>query len=59
MNNSRHDLVLLVRLQGVYDAIADSITERNTPPPEIRELQEANRLRQDELDELTRAASTK
>ena len=52
MNNSRHDLVLLVRLQGVYDAIADSITERNTPPPEIRELQEANRLRQEELDEL-------
>jgi len=52
LNNSRHDLVLLVRLQGVYDAIANSITERNTPPAEIRELQEANRLRHEELEEL-------
>jgi predicted nucleic acid-binding Zn-ribbon protein len=39
-------------LQGVYDAIANSITERNTAPPEIRELQEANRLRLEELEEL-------
>jgi predicted nucleic acid-binding Zn-ribbon protein len=48
------DLVLLVRLQGIYDSIAESIAERNTPPTEIRELQEANRLRQEELEDFER-----
>jgi predicted nucleic acid-binding Zn-ribbon protein len=46
------DLVLLVRLQEIYDSIAESIAERGSPPAEIRELQESNRLRQEELEEL-------
>ena len=48
------DLVLLVRLQKIYDSIAESIAERSSPPPEIRELQQANRLRQQELEEFER-----
>ena len=51
MSKARHDLVLLVRLQKVYDSIAEAISERNSPPAEIRELQEANRLRMEELEE--------
>ncbi|MGD9253801.1 MAG: C4-type zinc ribbon domain-containing protein, partial [Holophagae bacterium] len=46
--------VALIRLQGIYDAIAEAIAERNSPPVEIRELQEANRLRQEELEEFDR-----
>ena len=52
MSKARHDLVLLVRLQKVYDSIAEAISERNSPPAEIRELQEANRLRLEELEAL-------
>jgi len=48
------DLVFLVRLQKTYNSIAESIAERNSPPPEIRELQESNRLRLEELEELER-----
>jgi predicted nucleic acid-binding Zn-ribbon protein len=54
VSKAQHDLALLVRLQGVYDSIAASIAERNSPPVEIRELQEANRARQEELDDLER-----
>jgi predicted nucleic acid-binding Zn-ribbon protein len=54
----QQDLVLLVRLQGVYDSIAAAIAERNSPPAEIRELQEANRLREEELDELERQSAS-
>ena len=50
MSKARHDLVLLVRLQKVYDSIAEAISERNSPPAEIRELQEANRMRLEELE---------
>ena len=42
MNNVRHDLTLLVRLQELYDRIAVAIRERQTPPHEVRELQQAN-----------------
>lgn len=52
MESVRHDLVLLVRLQGTYDRIAEAIRERQTPPPEVRELQEQNRKRQNELLEM-------
>jgi predicted nucleic acid-binding Zn-ribbon protein len=52
LSNVYNDLVRLVQLQTVYDAVAAAITERNSPPEEIRDLQEANRLRQEELDEL-------
>ena len=54
MSNAYHDLVHLVQLQKVYDAIAEAIAERNSPPAEIRSLQEANRLRLDELEEMER-----
>ena len=52
MESVRHDLVLLVRLQGTYDRIAEAIRERQTPPPEVRELHEENRKRQAELSEM-------
>ena len=52
VSNVRNDLVNLVQLQQVYDSIALLIAERNSPPVEIRELHEANRLRLEELEEL-------
>jgi predicted nucleic acid-binding Zn-ribbon protein len=52
VNNVRHDLVLLVRLQELYDRIAVAIRERQTPPSEVREFQQANLDRQAELDDL-------
>lgn len=54
MSSAIHDLVALIQLQVIYDAIAEAIAERNSPPVEIRELQEANRLRQEELEEFDR-----
>jgi len=54
VSNAYHDLVNLVRLQKVYDSISEAIAEHNTPPAEIRSLQEANRLRLEELDEMER-----
>ena len=54
VSNAFQDLVNLVRLQNVYDAIAEAISEHNTPPAEIRSLQEANRLRLEELEEMER-----
>jgi predicted nucleic acid-binding Zn-ribbon protein len=47
-----HDLVLLVRLQRTYHLIAEAIRERQTPPPEVKELQEENRNRRTELVEM-------
>jgi predicted nucleic acid-binding Zn-ribbon protein len=55
VSKALHDLNLLVSLQGIYDDIARAITERKTPPPEIMELQETNRQRQAELEELEAA----
>ena len=54
VSKAYHDLVHLVRLQKVYDAIAEAIAERNSPPQEIRSLQDANRLRLEELEEMER-----
>jgi predicted nucleic acid-binding Zn-ribbon protein len=54
VSNAYHDLVHLVRLQKVYDAISEAIAERNSPPQEIRSLQDANRLRLEELEEMER-----
>jgi hypothetical protein len=48
----RNDLVVLVRLQDVYARISKAIHERQAPPPEVQQLQEANRSRQGELDQL-------
>jgi predicted nucleic acid-binding Zn-ribbon protein len=58
VSNALHDLILLVRLQGVYDAISRAIAERNAPPAEIRELQEANRQRLEELEDFERQIET-
>lgn len=52
MNNARNDLTLLVRLQELYDRIAVAIRERQSPPHEVRELQQENLDRQAELDVL-------
>jgi predicted nucleic acid-binding Zn-ribbon protein len=52
VNDAHHDLVLLVRLQELYDLIAVAIRERQTPPVEVRELQQANVERQAELEGL-------
>jgi predicted nucleic acid-binding Zn-ribbon protein len=46
------DLVVLVRLQDVYGRIAKAIQDRQNSPPEVQQLQEANRGRQLELDQL-------
>ena len=54
VSNAYHDLVHLVQLQKIYDAIAEAIAERNAPPEEIRSLQDANRLRLEELEEMER-----
>ncbi len=54
VSKARHDLILLVRLQRIYDSISEALAERNTPPDEIRELQEANRLRLEELEAFER-----
>ena len=54
VSNAYHDLVHLVRLQKVYDAISEAIARHNSPPVEIRSLQEANRLRLEELEEMER-----
>ncbi len=54
MESARHDLVIMVRLQEIYNRIAEAIKERGSPPPEVLELQEANRRRQAELEELER-----
>jgi predicted nucleic acid-binding Zn-ribbon protein len=52
------DLVLLVQLQAVYDRIAAALQERQTAPPEVRELQDGNQRRQAELEELERQIAT-
>ena len=52
MNDARHDILVLVRLQDVYTRIARAIRERNEAPPEVQELHERNRHREQELDEL-------
>ncbi len=52
MESVRQDLVVLVRLQEVYDRIAAAIALRQIPPPEVQELQEANRKRELELEEI-------
>lgn len=58
MSSVQHDLALLIRLQKIYDSIAGAIAERSSPPAEIRELHEANRLRQEELEELERQVAS-
>jgi predicted nucleic acid-binding Zn-ribbon protein len=52
VESERHDLVLLVQLQNSYDQIGEAIRERQTPPPEVKELQVENRRRDSELQAL-------
>ncbi len=52
MESVHHDLVVFVRLQDIYGRIANAIQDRQNPPPEVQQLQEANRSRQLELDQL-------
>ncbi len=52
MDSARQDLLIMVDLQRLYDQITSALSERQTPPPEVRELQEANLQRQRELEEL-------
>jgi predicted nucleic acid-binding Zn-ribbon protein len=52
VESARHDLVLLVQLQNTYDRIAEAIRDRQSPPHEVKELQEENRRRQQELETL-------
>jgi predicted nucleic acid-binding Zn-ribbon protein len=42
----------MVRLQEIYNRIAEAIRERGSPPPEVVELQEENQRRQEELEAL-------
>ena len=52
MEKAYHDLVLMVRLQTIYDRIAAALKERATPPAEVQALQETNLRRQVELEEI-------
>ncbi len=42
----------MIRLQGLYDGISQALQDRQTPPLEVKELEEANRQRQAELADL-------
>ena len=50
MENVRKDLILMVRLQRIYDRISELLVEQRTPPAEIRELHEENVRRKQELE---------
>ncbi|HHQ48253.1 MAG TPA: hypothetical protein ENK19_05145, partial [Acidobacteria bacterium] len=52
MENVREELILMIRLQGIYDQIAEAIKESRTAPEDVLELAEENRQRQVELEEL-------
>jgi predicted nucleic acid-binding Zn-ribbon protein len=51
VESAHHDLRLMVRLQEIYQQIADALTQRATPPDDVQRLQEENRQRQLELEE--------
>jgi len=52
VENVREELILMIRLQKIYDRISEAITEQRTAPDDVRELAEENRRRQLELQEL-------
>jgi len=52
VRNVRDELILMIKLQKIYDRIAEAITEQRTAPDDVRELAEENRRRQLELQEL-------
>ncbi len=57
MSDARHDLVLLVELQKIYDQVSATLRQRSSPPAEIQELEKANRRRREEIDELETAVA--
>lgn len=59
MDSARNDLKLMIYLQETYDRIAEAIVEQRTPPDDVRELQEENLRRQEELEELEKAIEAK
>ncbi len=52
MNDATRDLVLMVRLQRLYDSIAERLRLRSSPPEEVQELERENREREQELREM-------
>ena len=52
MNTAHHDLVLMIRLQSLYDGIAQALQDRQSPPSEVKALEETNRQRNAELVDL-------
>ena len=54
MDDARNDLILMVRLQRLYDRIAELLRRRSNPPAEVQELERQNRLRERELAEIER-----
>jgi predicted nucleic acid-binding Zn-ribbon protein len=58
MNKAQRDLFLMVQLQDLYGEIAQALLERRTPPPEVEGLQQANRERQVELEQLEGVVAT-
>jgi len=54
VESARHDLVILVNLQKIYNRIAAAIAQRQIPPQEVQQLQEENRTRELELEKIER-----
>jgi predicted nucleic acid-binding Zn-ribbon protein len=52
VDDATRDLVLMVRLQRLYDSIAERLRLRSSPPPEVQELERQNREREQELREM-------
>jgi len=52
VENVREELILMIRLQRIYDQISEAITEQRTAPEDVLQLAEENRQRQLELEEL-------
>lgn len=52
MESARNDLILMVRLQRMYDAISKALMKRGSPPEDVRRLQEQNLVRQHELEQI-------
>ncbi len=52
VDDARNDLILMVRLQRIYDRIAQRLRQRSSPPPEVQELERQNRERERELAEM-------
>jgi len=58
VDSVKNDIKLMIQLQTVYDRIAEALQERNTAPPEVRDLQVGNQRRRRELEDLeSRVAS--